>query len=58
MVTELAIYAGSWLMMFFSVFVIFQTAGVNLMPAWAQSRAFMVGVLVVAIAASNVILTQ
>lgn len=39
---DLAIYAASWLMMFFGVFVIFQTVGVNLAPAWAQSRIFLV----------------
>ena len=35
---DMTIYATSWMMMFFGIFVIFQTAGVNLAPAWAQSR--------------------
>ncbi len=53
---DLTIYAASWLMMFFGVFVIFQTAGVNLAPAWAQSRVFLILAVVATIIGSNAIM--
>lgn len=54
---DFAVYAGSWLMMFFSVFVIFQTVGVNLAPAWVNSRVFLVLAVTATIVGSNAVLT-
>ncbi len=54
---DMTIYATSWMMMFFGIFVIFQTAGVNLAPAWAQSRIFLVLAVTVTVVGSNMLLT-
>ena len=53
---DLTIYAGSWMMMFFGVFVVFQTVGVNLAPAWAQSRVFLVLAVACTIIGSNAVM--
>lgn len=53
---DLTIYAASWLMMFFGVFVVFQTAGVNLAPAWAHNRVFLIAAVACTIVGSQAIL--
>lgn len=50
---DLAVFAASWLMLFFSVFVIFQTVGVNLVPAWANSRVFLILAVLMTVIGSN-----
>ena len=51
--TDIAIFGASWLMLFFSVFVVFQTVGINLVPAWANSRVFLILAVLLTVISSN-----
>ena len=53
---DIAIYSASWLMMFFGIFVIFQTVGVNFAPAWLSSRIFLVLAVAATIVGSNLVI--
>ena len=50
---ELAIFGASWLMLFFSVFAILQTVGVNLLPGWSHSRVFLLLAVIAAVIGGN-----